>query len=83
MFPLPGEYYALVRIFFCGLSLYYLSQPVGIPEGAKLLLVALAVLHNPIVPIELGNGIVWAAVNTATVGIFWIMSRRTASASRW
>ena len=80
---MPGEYYGLLRIFLCGLSLYFLVQPAGVPDVAKWLLVAVAVLHNPIAPIELGTGALWAVVNVGTVGFFWIVSRRMARASRW
>ena len=79
---MPGEYYGLLLIFFCGLSLYYLAQP-AVPDRAKWLLVALALLHNPIAPIGLGSKTAWAAVNVATVVVFWMVSRRITRASRW
>ena len=82
LLPMPGEYYALLRIFLCGASVYFLVQP-GVPDVAKWLLVALAILHNPIAPIGLGTGLVWLAVNAGTVAVFWILDRRVARASRW
>jgi hypothetical protein len=83
LLPMPGEYYALVRIFFAGLGLYYVAQPAAVPDWARWALVALIVLHNPVVPIELGRGAVWAAVHIVTVAFFWWVSRRVAPASRW
>ena len=43
---MPSEYYALVRILFCGVSLYYLSWPTGVSDTGKWLLVGLVILHN-------------------------------------
>ena len=76
LLPMPGEYYALVRIFLCGVALYFLVQPAGVPDAAKWVLVALAVLHNPIAPLELGAGSAWAIVNVATVAVYWMINRR-------
>jgi hypothetical protein len=81
--PMPVEYYALLRIFLCGVCVYFLVQPAGVPDAAKWLLVALAILHNPIAPIGLGTGLVWLAVNAGTVTVFWILDRRVARAPRW
>ena len=83
LLPLPGEYYALLRIFLCGVCVYFLVQPAGVPDVAKWLLVALAILHNPIAPIELGAGLVWLIVNAGTVAFFWILNRRLERTPRW
>ena len=83
LLPMPPEYYALVRLFFCGVSLYYLSRPTGVSDAGKWLLVGLVILHNPVVTIELGDRRVWAIVNFATWGYFWIVERRTMRRSRW
>jgi hypothetical protein len=82
LLPMPGEYYALLRIFLCGVCVYFLVQP-GVPDVSKWLLVALAILHNPIAPIGLGAGPAWVAVNAATVAFFWILDRRAARTTRW
>jgi hypothetical protein len=85
LLPMPYGYYALLRFFFCGVALYYLSQPSGVSDVEKWVLVGLAVLFNPIVPIELGNRFVWAAVSVGAVGYFWLLARRRRGArgSRW
>ena len=83
LLPMPSEYFALVRLFFCGVSLYYLSRPTGVSDPEKWLLVGLVILHNPVVPIELGDRCVWAFVNIATWGYFWIVERRIMRRSRW
>jgi hypothetical protein len=83
LLPMPPEYYALVRFFFAGLALYYVAQPAGIPDWARWTLVALILLHNPIVPIDVGRGIVWAVVHIGTVAFFWWVSRRAVSSSSW
>jgi hypothetical protein len=75
LLPMPGEYYALLRIFLCGVAVYFLVQPAGVPDAAKWVLVALAILHNPIAPLELGSDSL-AVVNIGTVIVFWLINRR-------
>ena len=76
LLPLPYGYHVLLRLFLCGLSLYFLSRPTGIREVEKWVLVGLIVLYNPVVPIELGSKTLWDAVNIATVIWFWRLTRR-------
>ena len=83
LLPAPSEYYALARLFFCGASLYYLSRPTGVSDAGKWVLVGLVILHNPVVPIELGDTRVWAIVNIGTVAYFWVVERRAMHRSRW
>ncbi len=82
LLPLPGEYYVLVRIFFCGLCIYFLTKPVGVRDAEKWVLAGLAVLYNPLVPIEVGRT-VWAVASIATVIYLQILNRRGASAPLW
>jgi hypothetical protein len=81
--PMPYEYYMLLRLFFCGISLFYLTRPTGVREGEKWVLVGLVVLYNPLVPVELGNRLLWTTVNVATVIYFTVLSRRATRASSW
>lgn len=83
LLPMPYEYYALLRLFLCGVSLYYLTQPIGVSDGEKWLLVGLVILHNPVVPIELGDRTIWGIVNIGTVAYFWVLNRRAMRTSRW
>ena len=83
LLPMPGEYYALLRIFLSGVCVYFLVQPAGVPDLAKWLLVALAILHNPIAPIELGTGLARIVVDAGTVAFFWILNRRLERTPRW
>lgn len=83
LLPMPYEYYMLVRLFFCGVSLFYLTRPTGVREGEKWVLVGLAVLYNPLVPVELGNKTLWTIVNVATVAYFQFLSKRVPSAPLW
>jgi hypothetical protein len=76
LLPLPSEYYVLLRLFLCGLSLYYLASTPGAREAEKWILVGLAVVHNPLVPIELGSRTLSSLVDVATVAFFWYVSRR-------
>ena len=72
---LPYDYYVLLRLFLCGLSLYFLTRP-GVRESEKWVLAGLALLYNPIVPIGLGSKVVWSIINIATVAWFWTLNRR-------
>jgi hypothetical protein len=76
LLPLPYGYYMLLRLFLCGISLYFLTRPRGVRDGEKWVLVGLVVLYNPLVPIELGSKPLWSVVNVATVVWFWILNRR-------
>jgi len=78
LLPLPGDYYVLLRIFLCGLCLYFLTRPRGVREAEKWVLGGLALLYNPIVPIGLGSKTVWSVVNIATVVWFWRLKQRSA-----
>ena len=75
LLPMPYGYYMLLRLFLCGVSLYFLTRP-GTREAEKWVLGGLAVLHNPIAPIALGSKLLWSVVNIATVMWFWRLDRR-------
>lgn len=77
LLPLPAEYYVLLRVFLCGVSLYFLSRPWGARDWEKWVLVGLIVLHNPIVSVPFGSPFAWSLINVATVVWFWILDRRT------
>ena len=78
LLPLPADYYVLLRLFLCGVSLYFLTRPRGVREVEKWVLGGLVVLHNPIVPLGLGSKLLWSVINIATVVWFWMLKRRTA-----
>jgi len=83
LLPMPGEYYILVRIFFCGLSLYFLAKPARVRDVEKWILVGLAVLYNPLVPIEIGSRALWNVVSVATVTYFHWLDRRASGRALW
>ena len=78
LLPLPGDYYALLRLFLCGLCLYFLTRPRGVREAEKWVLGGLALLYNPIAPVGLGSKTIWSVVNIATVVWLWRLKRRSA-----
>ena len=83
LLPMPYGYYMLLRLFFCGVSLYFLSGVRRVRDVQKWVLVGLAVLYNPLVPVELGSKPLWSIVNIGTVVWFWALSHRaTATFSR-
>jgi hypothetical protein len=83
LLPLPYGYYMLLRVFLCVLCVYFLSSVRGVRDGEKWVLAGLAVLHNPIAPVELGSRPLWSIINIATVGWFWILDRRATGTFRW
>jgi hypothetical protein len=76
LLPLPYGYYVLLRLFLCGVSLYFLTRPRGVRDAEKWVLVGLVVLYNPIVPVELGSKSLWSIVNIAAVVWFWRLNQR-------
>ena len=60
-----------------------LTQAAGVSDVERWLLAALAVLFNPIAPLDLGRGAVWAIVHLGAVGYFWTLNRRLTRLSRW
>ncbi len=76
LLPMPYGYDMLLRLFFCGVSLFYLTRETGVREVEKWILVGLVVLYNPLVPVELGNKALWTIVNVATVVYFSVLSKR-------
>ena len=82
LLPMPYGYYMLLRFFFCGVCLYYLSGVRGVRDAEKWVLVGLAVLYNPLVPVELGSKPIWSIVNIGTVVWFWVLSRRATGTLR-
>ena len=78
LLPLPYGYYMLLRLFLCGVSLYFLTRPSGVRDTEKWVLAGLVVLYNPLAPIELGSRLLWSVINIATVVWFWKLNRRSA-----
>jgi hypothetical protein len=82
LLPIPG-YYMLLRLFFCGLSLYFLTRPAGVRDGEKWVLAGLTVLYNPLVPIELGSRALWTIVSVGAVVFFRRLNRRAVGSLSW
>jgi len=78
LLPSPYGYYLLLRLFLCGVSLYFLTRPRGIADAETWVLIGIVVLYNPLVPIELGAKPRWSVINVATVVWFWRLNRRSA-----
>jgi hypothetical protein len=76
LLPLPYEYYMLLRLLLCGLCIYYLSSVPGVRDVERWALTGLAILHNPVAPIELGSKLLWFVVNWGTVTWLWYLGRR-------
>lgn len=80
--PLPAGYYLLVRLLLCGLSIYFLSSVARVRDAEKWVLTGLAILYNPVVPVEVGSRLLWSIISVATLIWFWRLARR-ASIDLW
>jgi len=76
LLPMPGEYYVLMPLFLSGSCVYYLSTAVRVPEWEKFVLIGLIVLHNPIMPVPIGDRVFWSVANVATAAYFWLLASR-------
>ncbi len=82
LLPMPYGYYMLLRLFFCGISLYMLSSVRRVRAVEKWVLVGLAVLYNPLVPVELGSTLLSSILHIGTVVYFWALNRRATTTPR-
>ena len=68
LFPLPYSFYILLRILFFTSMIYY---AIAIYKGniciKIVVLVAFAILYNPIIAVHLGSKILWLIINIATL----------------
>lgn len=70
LFPLPYEFYDSLRVLVC-IGLYFFFQAI-LPErenrrGWFVLIIALFVLYNPVIPIRIGEQAIWTLLNAATI----------------
>lgn len=74
---LPYGYYMLLRLFLCGVSLFFMfGARLVLQDWQRWVLGGFAVLYNPLLPVQIGDKGVWAILNVATVIMFWFVSRR-------
>ena len=79
LLPLPSEYYALLRLFLCGLCVYFLAAVPRVRDGEKWVLTGLVILYNPVFPVALDSRLIWSIVSIATLVWLWSLSRRARS----
>ena len=74
---LPYGYYMLLRLFLCGVSLFFMfGARLVLEDWHRWVLGGFAVLYNPVLPVRIGDKGIWEVLNVATVILFWFMSRR-------
>ena len=75
---MPYGYYMLLRVFFCMVCIYYLvSIGPGFASGHCVVLVILAVLYNPVLPVHLASKPLWSLANLGTVVYLWVLARQS------
>jgi hypothetical protein len=63
---LPYGYYTLLRLFLCGVSLFFLlGAHLVLEDWHRWVLGGLAVLYNPVLPIRIGEKGLWIILNVA------------------
>ena len=80
LLPLPYGYYMVLRLFLCVVCIYFVSSVPGVRDGERWVLIGLALLYNPIAPVELGSKPLWSIINIGTVVWLWMLDRRSGSA---
>ena len=62
---IPHGFFVFMRIVTCGALVGLLLEKL--PIWAKFVLLLLAILYNPVVPIHIGDREVWAWINAGTI----------------
>ncbi len=71
---LPYGYYMLLRLGLCGGSLFLLlGANLVLQDWHRWALGSFAVLYNPVLPVRLGEKVIWVILNIATVVLFWVI----------
>jgi len=81
--PMPYGFYGIVRLVVCvfaALAAYDLAMRTRSDSGNLLLwgMIGLALLFNPVVPITLGERLLWAPFNIAAAVAFGLYRARFA-----
>lgn len=61
----PYGFYVFMRIVTCAALIVLLLEKL--PVWVKFVLLLLAILYNPLVPVHIGSREVWAWINAATI----------------
>ena len=79
--PMPSEYYWLLRVAICGISIYYLlDKKEDYKDFAKWAFVFMIIIFNPIFPFYFGK-LKWAVID-AVCGLFFLWLN-TPYSRRW
>lgn len=81
LLPMPYGYYMLLRLFLCGVCVYFITALPAVRDGEKWVLGGLVVLYNPLVPVTLGSKLLWTVINIATVAFFLALQARRPSSN--
>jgi hypothetical protein len=77
---LPHDYFVLLRFVLSGVSAILLYEArIRLRDWQRWLLVGALVLHNPVLPIALGEKALWMLLNLGTVFLFWTVEWRYGS----
>ncbi len=71
LLPMPYGYYMLLRTVLCAVAAYAAFLQSNRASGLFWVLLALAVLYNPLIPVYLGQKQIWIIVNFATLAVLW------------
>lgn len=68
LLPFSYSFYILLRILFFGSIIYYAIQIYQDDIDIKIVvLVAFAILYNPVIVVHLGSKLLWLVINIATL----------------
>jgi hypothetical protein len=68
LLPFPYSFYILLRILFFSSMIYYaIIIYKGDIDIKIVVLVAFAILYNPVIAVHLGSKLLWLVINIATL----------------
>jgi len=71
------SFYSLLRVVLCLVFvLAFVSLRPEAPAHHRVLLVALAVIYNPVLPVHLGSKDLWGLVNIGSAIYLWVVCLR-------
>jgi hypothetical protein len=77
LLPLPYEYYTFHRVVVCGLIYIlfkYLAEARKEYRPFHFTFLGLFLIYNPIIPIHLGDQLLWIGVNIVTLVVLYYMA---------
>lgn len=80
-FPLPYGFYMLLKLAFFVIAIYGAVLLYQKKDPAMWGLVGIAILFNPLIPIHLGNRVLWILADIVALGMFYWVHHKLSKVS--